>query len=154
MNFRLNVGNILDDWNRLRIIYFLLFGLYFFPNFFLAVTGEHFWWILCNKMEIMLFCHFDCLSRFTHFGEHFWPALLDRGTPQHFFQLCLYCNCCKVQCNENFICISLSSGLKVFTKLCPQNSSLKILWPYTKNSKLSNIAQRHFVVRGAGNRLF
>ena len=40
-------------------------------------------------MEIMLFCHFDCLSRFTHFGEHFWPALLDRGTPQHFFQLCI-----------------------------------------------------------------
>ena len=31
----LNVGNILDDWDRLRIIYlfFLLFGLYFSPYF-------------------------------------------------------------------------------------------------------------------------
>ena len=33
--FRLNVGNILDDWDRLRIIYlfFLLFKLYFSPYF-------------------------------------------------------------------------------------------------------------------------
>ena len=41
--FRLNVGNILDDWDRLRIIdllFFLLIGLYFPLTFFLAMTGE------------------------------------------------------------------------------------------------------------------
>ena len=27
------------------------------------------------------------ITRFKHFGEHFWPAVLDWGTPLHFFQL-------------------------------------------------------------------
>ena len=40
-------------------------------------------------MKIMLFCRFDCLSRFTHFKDHFWPAVLGRGTPLVFFQLYL-----------------------------------------------------------------
>ena len=35
-----------------------------------------------------LFCRLDYLSRFTQFGEHFWPVVLDWGTPLHFFQLC------------------------------------------------------------------
>ena len=36
-------------------------------------------------MKITLFCRFDYLSRFTHFREHFWPAVLVRGTPLQFF---------------------------------------------------------------------
>ena len=39
-------------------------------------------------MKITLFCRFGCLSRFTHFKEIFWPAVLVRGTPLVFFQLC------------------------------------------------------------------
>ena len=35
-----------------------------------------------------MFCRLDYLSRFTQFGEHFWPVVLDWGTPLHFFQLC------------------------------------------------------------------
>ena len=57
-------------------------------NFYMVVTGEFFWWIVCNYMKIMLFCRFDYWTRFTHFGEHFWPAVLDWGTLLHFFQLC------------------------------------------------------------------
>ena len=37
-------------------------------------------------MKITLFCRFDCLSQFTHFKEHFCPAVLVRGTPVVFFQ--------------------------------------------------------------------
>ena len=40
-----------------------------------------------TKWNIMLFCHFDCLSRFMHFGENFWPALLDRERPSTFSAL-------------------------------------------------------------------
>ena len=39
-------------------------------------------------MKITLFCRFDCLSRFTYFKEKIWPAILVRGTPLVFFQLC------------------------------------------------------------------
>ena len=56
-------------------------------NFYLAVTGEIFWWIVCDNMKITLFCRFDYLMRFTHFREHFWPAVLDWGMPLHFSQL-------------------------------------------------------------------
>ena len=42
--------------------------------------------VLIN-MTIRLFCCFDCLLRFTHFGEHYRPQILVRGTPLHFSQL-------------------------------------------------------------------
>ena len=58
-------------------------------NFYMVVTGEFFWWIVCNNMKITLFCRFDYWTRFTHFGEHFWPTVLDWGTLLHFFQLCI-----------------------------------------------------------------
>lgn len=70
----------------------LLFCLHFPPKFLYGSNWGIFWWIVCNNMKITLFCRFDYWTRFTHFGEHFWPTVLDWGTLLHFFQLCLSSN--------------------------------------------------------------
>ena len=90
--FRLNVGKILNDWEKLGNIdlKILLFCLNFPPKFLYGSDWGIFWWIVCNNMKITLFCRFDYWTRFTHFGEHFWPTVLDWGTLLHFFQLCLH----------------------------------------------------------------
>ena len=65
------------------------------PQLYLVVTGEHFGWVGIfldqHLFENIAFGEYSVLvnlSQFTHFGEHYRPAILVLGTPLRFSQLC------------------------------------------------------------------
>ena len=77
------MGNILNVWKRLGNVSLVTLLLHFPSKYLSGTDWGTFLWIVCNNMEIMLFCRFDYLSWFTHFwiGECLCT----------FFQLCYSC---------------------------------------------------------------